>query len=354
MYPVIHHNHNLDHTRPLDFQARSVSSQHVPGPRPRPRPPVRRRGCHTNGSVSLATFCGIGLQWPLQKFFAHKRRAAPAKRISPHPSHLNHEQNKQNEHADRCERACACLCRSCCVLAEERQQQWLDRAEIRRHQRGEVPGQHCGGNCTVYLASPCVLRQPPKAILTNNLGQREFDEQQDCRCLFCEEYGQKGRGNYQQVSHEFFDRCAECRASVLTTRPSQFRLLEVFSILEQVNTIKDPQSVHHETLVQEYERLVLVICEDHVNAAKQHIEDPNIQASLVAAIEAECKEILDYREAAERWHLEIDSRSKDRIVSFGEKLSCRFMAMLLQDRVRSQNPSTSGTLLIMIVFSSGC
>jgi aspartate kinase len=46
----------------------------------------------------------------------------------------------------------------------------------------------------------------------------------------------------------------------------------------------------------------------------------------------ECKEILDFRIAAERWHLEIDARSKDRIVSFGEKLSCRFVAALLQDR----------------------
>jgi aspartokinase len=43
--------------------------------------------------------------------------------------------------------------------------------------------------------------------------------------------------------------------------------------------------------------------------------------------------LIDFRLAAERWKLEIDSRSKDRIVSFGEKLSCRFVAALLLDRV---------------------
>lgn len=58
-----------------------------------------------------------------------------------------------------------------------------------------------------------------------------------------------------------------------------------------------------------------------------------MQANLVNEIEAECRELIDFRLAAERWKLEIDSRSKDRIVSFGEKLSCRFVAALLLDRV---------------------
>ena len=85
--------------------------------------------------------------------------------------------------------------------------------------------------------------------------------------------------------------------------------------------------------MNDYERLVRAICEDHVNAAQSHIHDSIIRSSLIKEIEGECKEILDYRVAAERWHLEIDSRSKDRIVSFGEKLSCRFVASLLLDRV---------------------
>jgi aspartate kinase len=36
---------------------------------------------------------------------------------------------------------------------------------------------------------------------------------------------------------------------------------------------------------------------------------------------------------AKRFNLEINSRAKDRVVSFGEKLSCRFMTHLLRDRV---------------------
>ena len=83
----------------------------------------------------------------------------------------------------------------------------------------------------------------------------------------------------------------------------------------------------------EYERLVSIICEDHTNAAETHIQDEALRRSLQAEIRAECNEIIDYRLAAERWKLEIDSRSKDRIVSFGEKLSCRFVATLLRDRV---------------------
>lgn len=110
------------------------------------------------------------------------------------------------------------------------------------------------------------------------------------------------------------------------------RLLELFGVLQEVNAIKDNESVHYESLVTEYERLVYVIRDDHINAAKSSIRDGKIQADLVKEIESECNELIDYRAAAERWHLEINGRSKDRIVSFGEKLSCRFMAALLEDR----------------------
>merc|ERR1712230_164792 len=48
------------------------------------------------------------------------------------------------------------------------------------------------------------------------------------------------------------------------------RLLEVFGVLEEVNSVKDIESVHYESLVTEYERLVHVICEDHVHAAHTH------------------------------------------------------------------------------------
>jgi aspartokinase len=111
-------------------------------------------------------------------------------------------------------------------------------------------------------------------------------------------------------------------------------LLEIYAILVSINAVKDSDSVHYESLVNEYTRLVAAIHDNHVHAAKTQILNPATRSALIKEIEAECNEILDYRLAAERWKLEIDSRSKDRIVSFGEKLSCRFVAALLQDRVR--------------------
>lgn len=110
------------------------------------------------------------------------------------------------------------------------------------------------------------------------------------------------------------------------------RLLEIFGVLEQVNAVKDTESVHYESLVTEYERLVHIICEDHTAAAQSYIRDESIRKALIQDVKDECKEIVEFREAAEKWHLEIDRRSKDRIVSFGEKLSCRFVTALLQDR----------------------
>lgn len=79
--------------------------------------------------------------------------------------------------------------------------------------------------------------------------------------------------------------------------------------------------------------MIQVIEDDHVHAAETHIRDPTLRDELVKEIQVECKEIVEFRLATERFHLEIDSRAKDRIVSFGEKLSCRFMVALLKDRV---------------------
>ena len=124
-------------------------------------------------------------------------------------------------------------------------------------------------------------------------------------------------------------------------------LLEVFGVLESMKTVKDTESIHYESLVREYERLIQVICEDHLKAAQSNLKDPALTARLSAEIRSECKEILDYRVAAERWNLEIDWRSKDRIVSFGEKLSCRFMAALLEDKVCSDNLTYNSTTKLL-------
>lgn len=148
--------------------------------------------------------------------------------------------------------------------------------------------------------------------------------------MLCKEYWKEGRRYNKSVS--IFETRNNC-ACTRYTNAGLYRLLEIHSVLQSVNSLKDSDSDHYRSLVSKYEGLVDVIRDDHIAAAKSHIQDETIASKLANDIETECKEIREYRLAVERWHLEIDSRSKDRLVSFGEKLSCRFVAALLQDRV---------------------
>lgn len=112
------------------------------------------------------------------------------------------------------------------------------------------------------------------------------------------------------------------------------RLLGVYDKLKGVGaapTAEDEQSA----LVEEARGLVLDICNDHVFAAEAVVKDPVLRASLAERIKAECQELVEYVVAAKRFNLEINARSKDRVISFGEKLSCQFMTVLLQDVVSS-------------------
>lgn len=86
-------------------------------------------------------------------------------------------------------------------------------------------------------------------------------------------------------------------------------------------------------LVEQARGLMLDICNDHVFAAESFIKDQALRESLIQTIRDECQELVEYIVAAKRFNLEINSRAKDRVISFGEKLSCRFMTALLQDVV---------------------
>lgn len=59
----------------------------------------------------------------------------------------------------------------------------------------------------------------------------------------------------------------------------------------------------------------------------------DLKTAIKAEIENECRLLIEYLEVAKRFNLEINSRAKDRVVSYGEKLSCRFMTCMLKDRV---------------------
>ncbi|ODA77379.1 hypothetical protein RJ55_07007 [Drechmeria coniospora] len=110
------------------------------------------------------------------------------------------------------------------------------------------------------------------------------------------------------------------------------RLLGVYNKLKNVGAAyaasceDEPQS-----LVEQARSLIMDICNDHVFAAKSFVRDPNLRDSLTKKIEEECQELIEYIIAAKRFNLEINSRAKDRVISFGERLACRFMTVLLSD-----------------------
>ncbi|KAK4104830.1 aspartate kinase [Parathielavia hyrcaniae] len=109
------------------------------------------------------------------------------------------------------------------------------------------------------------------------------------------------------------------------------RLLEVYKKLRSIAAATNDYDAQ-EDLLGEARHIVQEICADHVAAADAFIRDPQVSALLKADTEMECQHLVDYLEAAKRFNLEINSRAKDRVVSFGEKLSCRFMTCLLKDR----------------------
>ena len=106
----------------------------------------------------------------------------------------------------------------------------------------------------------------------------------------------------------------------------------VFRKLEEINLALGQHDTQHD-LLEEAKDVVHAIRRDHVAAAETFVRDPDLKAALCAEIEEEIHELVEYVVAAKRFKLEADSRSKDRIVSVGEKLSCRFMTAMLKDRV---------------------
>lgn len=95
-------------------------------------------------------------------------------------------------------------------------------------------------------------------------------------------------------------------------------------------------------MVDECGSLVQAICDEHVFAAEAAVRDEELRKQLIVEVQNECAELIEYVAATKRFHLEVNSRSKDRVVSFGEKLSCRFMAVVLRDAVCAALPLSRG------------
>ncbi|KFA75520.1 hypothetical protein S40288_01172 [Stachybotrys chartarum IBT 40288] len=108
------------------------------------------------------------------------------------------------------------------------------------------------------------------------------------------------------------------------------RLLSVYAKLKAVGAATSSEA-DQLALIEQAKGFIMDICNDHVFAAESFVQDDTLKAFLVDKIKSECQELVEYIVAAKRFHLEINSRSKDRVISFGEKLSCLFMTSLLQD-----------------------
>ncbi|KAK5993190.1 Aspartate kinase FUB3 [Cladobotryum mycophilum] len=108
------------------------------------------------------------------------------------------------------------------------------------------------------------------------------------------------------------------------------RLLAVYSKLRAIGAPISSRE-DQKDLVEQATSIISDACNDHVSAAEFFIQDPSLRETLISKIKAECQELVEYIRAARRFNLEINSRAKDRVISFGEKLSCLFMTTLLQD-----------------------
>lgn len=111
------------------------------------------------------------------------------------------------------------------------------------------------------------------------------------------------------------------------------RLLAVYTRLKDIATPLSSEEKQQE-LIEQAAGLIQDVCGDHVAATETFVKDPELRDVLIAKVKAECQELIEYIMATRRFNLEINSRSKDRVISFGEKLSCLFMTTLLQDSVR--------------------
>ncbi|KOS17499.1 putative aspartokinase [Escovopsis weberi] len=110
-------------------------------------------------------------------------------------------------------------------------------------------------------------------------------------------------------------------------------IVKLLSVYGKLRAIGAPFSSKEDQndLIDQALAIIADACNDHVSAAEFFVQSPDLRDSLIAKTRAECDELVEYIKAARRFNLEINSRAKDRVVSFGEKLSCLFMTALLQD-----------------------
>ncbi|OXV11738.1 hypothetical protein Egran_00503 [Elaphomyces granulatus] len=82
---------------------------------------------------------------------------------------------------------------------------------------------------------------------------------------------------------------------------------------------------------RQYATLVEVVRLEHIEVARQQLRSLKLRDKLITEIGHECDYVLRVLEAAQTLG-EISALCVDKVIRVGEKLSCRFIAALLQDR----------------------
>ncbi|RDW61922.1 aspartate kinase [Aspergillus mulundensis] len=82
---------------------------------------------------------------------------------------------------------------------------------------------------------------------------------------------------------------------------------------------------------KQYLSFVEAVRLEHVNVVETQIKSDELRTRLTSEINDECDRVLKVLEAAQTLG-EISARCVDKVISTGEKLSCRLMAAFLQDR----------------------
>lgn len=110
-----------------------------------------------------------------------------------------------------------------------------------------------------------------------------------------------------------------------------YRLLEIYQTLRRIVAIKHDTNAQS-LLFDKIRSIVQDIRDDEVSTVHSFLQSPDIREETSKKIREDCEELLGYIAAVKRFNLDVNGRSKDKMVSFGEKLSCRLMTAMLQDR----------------------
>ncbi|RYP75274.1 hypothetical protein DL771_002494 [Monosporascus sp. 5C6A] len=111
----------------------------------------------------------------------------------------------------------------------------------------------------------------------------------------------------------------------------------VADIIASPSAIKRMVAIRHDVrtkkvLLDKLRTTIHFIRDEHISAVQSAVQSPDLQDEACQQIDEDCQQLLHYIDAAGRFDLDIDAHSKDRVISFGEKWSCRLMAAMLKDR----------------------